>query len=470
MRMKREPLTRIVVPASAVAARCAASASTDAKCCAPVAERRRAFRRERPDRQQSLDAGIARAYAPTSRWKAGTVRADFAHVAEHEPARRGRRGEHVDGREHRIRVRVVGVVDHGGARVDSHAARRPATGRNASSPRTIAASGTPIDERRRRRRERIRRVVPSRRGEAHGRIALRRGEHDRPRFRRRRGVETNGGVGIEREIEHAHALALARRSAPDVGMGIVGVQHDRASGRQRADDRRVLFRHVGDAAHEFLMLALGVVDHGDRRLRDGSELRRLARMVHAELDRGRGMLRAKTEQRQRKADRVVEVAFGREHPRAAEVSAQHRRQHFLDRRLAVAADDGDDRKRKPRAPVRRQLAERAQRVRHGDEIARESIRPVEGDERGDRALVARGVDEIVSVEALALERDEEVARRERARVGGDPREAHIRAQRRPSTARAAARRVHHVASPASAPAAAAAVSTSENGVRTPFRS
>ena len=208
---------------------------------------------------------------------------------------------------------------------------------------------------------------------------------------------------------------------------------------------------------------------GDRRLRDGGELRRLAGMVHADLDRGRRMLRAQTEQRQRQADRVVEVAFGREHPRAAEMRAQDRREHFLDRRLAVAADDGDDRKREPRAPVRRQHAEGAQRIRHGDEIARERIRPVERDERGDGALLPRGVDEIVPVEALALERDEEIARRERARVGGDPREAHVRAQQAAFHRARGRRRVHHCAAPCLRSAAAAA-STSENGVRTPLRS
>ena len=118
--------------------------------------------------------------------------------------------------------------------------------------------------------------------------------------------------------------------------------------------------------------------------------------------------------------------------------------------------------------MRGQLAERTQRVRHGDEVARQLAGPVGSDERGDRALVARGADEIVPVEALALERDEEVARRERARVGGHAREEHVRAHETAVHRARGARRVHHA--PPALASAAAATSASENGVRTPFRS
>ena len=50
----------------------------------------------------------------------------------------------------------------------------------------------------------------------------------------------------------------------------------------------------------------------------------------------------------------------------------------------------------------------------------ERIRAVGGDERGGGAAFLRGADEIVAVEALALERDEEIAWR-RARACRSPR-------------------------------------------------
>ena len=181
MRMKREPLTRIVVPAAAVAATMRRERFHRREM---LRARRRTPPRFPPPASPTVSSrsmpALARALADFA-MEGRAVRADFAHVAQHQPARRRRRGEHVDRGEHRIRVRVVGVVDHGSAgRRLSQRASRPATGRNASRPRTIAASGTPIGERRRGGRERIRRAVPSGRGEPHRRLALRGRERDRP--------------------------------------------------------------------------------------------------------------------------------------------------------------------------------------------------------------------------------------------------------------------------------------------------
>ena len=111
----------------------------------------------------------------------------------------------------------------------------------------------------------------------------------------------------------------------------------------------------------------------------------------------------------------------------------------------------------------------AQRVRHRDQVARERAGAVRGDQRGGGAALERGADEVVPVEALALERDEQIARRERARVGGHAREAHVRAQRcGRATARAAV--AVSIMRRSTRASAAAAASASENGVRTPSRS
>jgi len=166
----------------------------------------------------------------------------------------------------------------------------------------------------------------------------------------------------------------------------------------------VLVRDLADRAHELLVLALGVVDHGDGRARDGGEHRGLAGVVHSDLDHRGTMRGAKAQQRQRQADRVVEVARGRQHRRVAEVRAQDGRDHLLDRRLAVAADHRDQRQREPLPPPRGKASQRRQRVGDDDQVPGQRLRARLGDHRCDGAARKRLGDEVVAVEALAGER------------------------------------------------------------------
>src|SRR4030095_17189833 len=99
-----------------------------------------------------------------------------------------------------------------------------------------------------------------------------------------------------------------------------------------------------------------------------------APMVHAELDHRDTMRAAQTQKRQRQPDRVVEIAFGGEYVRSAEMLAQDRREDLLDRRLAVAADDNDDRNAESRAPVGRERLQRPLRIGRRNEIARDRRR------------------------------------------------------------------------------------------------
>ncbi len=145
--------------------------------------------------------------------------------------------------------------------------------------------------------------------------------------------------------------------------------------------------------------------------------------------------------------------------------AQDRREHFLDRRLAVAADDDDHGDRELAAPVRRERAKRGLRVGDDDEVAGEVVGAIGGDQRGNGAALESCGDEVVAVEALAGKRDEEVAVLQRAGVGGDAREAHRIADDAAGDRARGGGGVHH-ASPRRFKAASA-VSTSEKCVRTP---
>ena len=231
---------------------------------------------------------------------------------------------------------------------------RPPTGRNAASPSLDRLEA-------RSRRERaggggagVQRVVPA------ARVQLDRG-------RRLRGAQLDPAAEVRELVASAHLRGMLEAEvshappgeppAPVAREFVVGVDHRDAAGTQRIEHRGVLARDLGDVLHEFLVLALRVVDERDGRARDRGEAGGLARMVHAQLDHRRAVGLAQIEQRQRQADVVVEIALGREHLRVAEVRAQDRRDHLLHRGLAVGAGDRDRAECRSDAPVRRQAAQ-----------------------------------------------------------------------------------------------------------------
>ena len=167
---------------------------------------------------------------------------------------------------------------------------------------------------------------------------------------------------------------------------------------------------VGDAFHELLMFALSVVDERDRRLRDARQLGGLSGMVHTDLEHCDAMRCPQTEHRQRQADLIVEIAGGRKHLLRTSFDAQDCRGHLLDRSLAVAADDGDDRQGEPATPERGKRAQRRKRI--GDreqapcDMARNRGCAIGGNNRAGGTTCECLSDEIMAVEALALDRDE----------------------------------------------------------------
>jgi hypothetical protein len=126
------------------------------------------------------------------------------------------------------------------------------------------------------------------------------------------------------------------------------------------------------------------------------------------------MRRVETEQCEGNADVVVEIAARRE-CRAGPL--EDRGDHFLDRRLAVAAGDTDDRKLEVVAPGGGRGGQRVLRILHENLRQRPVYQRV--DDGAGRAGRFRRVDEVVRVEARAAQRDEELAGREGARVGRD---------------------------------------------------
>src|SRR4029077_20095509 len=173
-------------------------------------------------------------------------------------------------------------------------------------------------------------------------------------------------------------------------------------------------------------------------------------------------------QRQRHADRVVEVASRGEHVVGTRRLAEDSGDHFLRARLAVAADDGGERQVEAGAPMGRERAERHQRIGDGDDAAGNAARTMVGDECRGGPGGERSVDVVVAVEALAGERHEEIARRDRTTIRRDPRKDDGGPEGTTGDGARGSDRIHHAALHAASAAAASAAS--ENGARTPCAS
>ncbi len=263
----------------------------------------------------SRSTPAARANAPTSRWNAGPstptspMSPSTSHLGDGAAPSTSIAARTESGFALYVSSMTAAPL---AARI---AASRPGTARNASSPLHDRGERDAERERGRRCGERIARRVPSGNVEPDRRIARRRRQRQRRAVRGDRASRMHRRRMVETELDYPDAGPFSRRIAPHVDERIVGVDHRDPAGGQRADQVCVLRGDVADGAHEFLVLALRIVDERDGRLRDRRELRRLAAVVHPELDHGDAVRAAEREQRQRQPDRVVEIAFGREHVR-----------------------------------------------------------------------------------------------------------------------------------------------------------
>ena len=158
--MKREPLTSTRRPAGRRRA-ARRPAPRRGEVSGAGAERRDRFRAQVAERVEARHAALARVGADLAMERRSRG-AHFAHVAHHQPARARRRREHVDRGAHRVRIRVVGVVEQQRAAVARSAdASRPGTARNTASPAATADSDTPAASAGGRGGERVARHVPS---------------------------------------------------------------------------------------------------------------------------------------------------------------------------------------------------------------------------------------------------------------------------------------------------------------------
>src|SRR5437868_5024866 len=113
----------------------------------------------------------------------------------------------------------------------------------------------------------------------------------------------------------------------------------------------------------------------------------------------------------------------------------------------------------------RQLSERALRIGDDDDRQRKGPAVVAIDHRRASAARRSGSEELVTVEALAAQRDEKFAARDRAAIARDAGKAHVRAARASRKCACRLGDAHH--QPVLRASAARATAWSENGSRLP---
>ena len=155
------------------------------------------------------------------------------------------------------------------------------------------------------------------------------------------------------------APALARDVAPFLRVAIVEIDDGDALRSEALEDLALGVRDGVFGAEVFDVGAPRVRDQRDVGRGELREIRDLAGVVHAELDHGVAMGLAQLEQRERRADVVVQIAARGKHGAGLRARGQSQDcgEHLLHGRLAAAAGDRDERGGEARPPVRRQRAQ-----------------------------------------------------------------------------------------------------------------
>ena len=222
------------------------------------------------------------------------------------------------------------------------------------------------------------------------------------------------------DMRHADRAGRLEEALEDV---VVAIDDRDAAFEQAAEDLRLGVRDGLDGGEMLEMRRRDLGDDRDMRLHELHERGDLSRMVHAELEDAEARIRRHARQRQGHAPLIV---VGRRRGVRRPEMREDLARHLLRRGLADRARDGGDIGGGARPPLQAQALERLLRVLHDVErsrAARElgSVRLVD-DGRRRSALESRP-HEVVPVERLALDRNEEIAGREAARIDRDAADA-----------------------------------------------
>src|SRR3569623_3717472 len=180
------------------------------------------------------------------------------------------------------------------------------------------------------------------------RVALRRAQHE---CHTRWYIDDTLAAGHRHHISLRQAetqyVARTDHTLPIRGKGIVDIEHGDAIARQRREQFALATRDAVEAAEAFEVRAARIGDDAGRGSSNVRDVGDLAQVIRAYLDHHVTVTLIESEQRERHAEIVVEIAF--RHQDLATL-AQDRGDHLFHRGLAVAARDADHGQVEPRAP------------------------------------------------------------------------------------------------------------------------
>ena len=200
-----------------------------------------------------------------------------------------------------------------------------------------------------------------------------------------------------------------------VQQGVVPVEHRQALRLQIFKDLALGLQDTLPAAQVLDVGVADVGDDGDVRPHHLAQIADLSEVVHACFDHGRLVLRRKAQQRQRRADIVIEILRGLQD---AVLRLQHGGDHLFGGGLAHAAGDLDHRDLEFVPVMRSQGPQGKARVVHFDvKLIRPQIYGQPGAKTSGRAGRERRVDKIMSVEFFSHPGQKQAPRRDVPAVG-----------------------------------------------------
>ena len=188
---------------------------------------------------------------------------------------------------------------------------------------------------------------------------------------------------------------------------------------QGVNDRAVFFGYCVDRAHEFKVLALGVVHQRHGRLGHGSQRGYFTGVVHAEFDYGHLVFGAQAQQGQRHTDIVVEVALGCQAGLGFE-GPQNGGNHLGHCGLAIATRHRDQRQLELRPPSRGQAGQCQFGIRHHQPRQAGGLQALIGVPLANRCHRAPGPglnQKIIAVKTLTPQRHKQISGLNRPGVG-----------------------------------------------------
>ena len=347
-------------------------------------------------------------------------RTEFTHVCQNRdplPVTCGP-GQRFQSCHHRVGIGIVGVIDDGDSPGTDNlhsAVRAPEC---LERPANLAPRH-PEGKSHGRSSQGVLSVVPSRNGKGKWQRVL-----PPPRLK----LEPGARLGIQAQaptakIKPAAPKPIAHDALEPAGHGnqtrIVSVDEGLRAAHppETLQQRSLLSRHTVERAEELQMLAPDSGNQPVGGLQYFAQRSDLTRMICADLNDGHLMPALETKRRERNTNVIIQIAFGRQHPVAR---AQHRRNHLLGRRLAIAPGHGNHWKGKPSTVEPRQLPQGNKRVRHDHQ---RKTRVPFGDgrhHRADSAAPGSLLQEPVTIKSIPPERHKEITCCNGARVCRNP--------------------------------------------------